>query len=72
MEKFINRIITGEEFSDSFFELRQKLIYKCAGVLKELSSETLKDFPLDPRSNKFGSFIGFLRAAESIRIFWLQ
>ena len=27
MEKFINRIISGQEFSDSFFQLRQRLIY---------------------------------------------
>jgi hypothetical protein len=62
MEKFVNRIISGEEFSNSFFELRQRLIYECDGFLKELSSETLKDFQLDPRSNGFGSFISFLRA----------
>nr|UZC30168.1 hypothetical protein [Entomoneis sp.] len=62
MEKFVNRIISGEEFSNSFFELRQRLIYECDGFLKELISETLKDFQLDPRSNGFGSFISFLRA----------
>ena len=26
MEKFVNRIISGEEFSDSFLQLRQRLI----------------------------------------------
>lgn len=61
MEKFVNRIISGEEFSNSFFELRQRLIYEYDGFLKELISETLKDFQLDPRSNGFGSFISFLR-----------
>lgn len=61
MEKFVNRIISGEEFSNSFFELRQGRIYKCDDFLKELSSEMLKDFQPDPRSNGFGSFISFLR-----------
>ena len=62
MEKFINRIISGEEFSNSFFELRQRLIYECDGFIKKLGSEKLKDFQLDPRSNGFGSLISFLRA----------
>ena len=62
MEKFVNKIISGEEFSNSFFELRQTLIYECDGFLKELGSEKLKDFQLDPRSYGFGSLISFLRA----------
>lgn len=62
MEKFVNRIISGKEFSDSFLELRQRLIYECDGFLKELGSEKLKDFQLDPRSYGFGSLISFLRA----------
>lgn len=62
MEKFVNRIISGEEFSDSFLGLRQRLIYECDGFLKELGSEKLKDFQLDPRSDGFGSLISFLRA----------
>lgn len=62
MGKFVNRIISGKEFSDSFLELRQKLIYECDGFLKELGSEKLKDFQLDPRSYGFGSLISFLRA----------
>ena len=55
-------VISGKEFSDSFLELRQKLIYECDGFLKELGSEKLKDFYLDPRSYGFGSLISFLRA----------
>ena len=62
MEKFINRIISGEEFSDSFLELRQRIIYECDGFLNELGSEKLKDFQLDPRSYGSGSLISFLRA----------
>lgn len=65
MEKFVNKIISGEEFSNSFLELRQRLIYECDGFLKELSSEKLKDFQLDPRDPRpdgFGSLISFLRA----------
>ena len=62
MEKFVTRIISGEEFSDSFLELRQRLIYECDSFIKELGSEKLKDFQLDPRSNGFGSLISFLRA----------
>ena len=34
----------------------------CDGFLKELGSEKLKDFQLDPRSYGFGSLISFLRA----------
>ena len=62
MEKFVNRIISGKEFSDSFLQLRQKLIYECDGFLKELGSEKLKDFQRDPRSYGFGILISFLRA----------
>ena len=62
MEKFVNKIISGEEFSDSFLELRQRLIYEYDGFLKELDSEKLKDFQPDPRSYRFGSLISFLRA----------
>ena len=62
MEKFVNKIISGEEFSDSFLELRQRSIDEYNGFLKELGSEKLKDFQIDPRSYEFGSFISFLRA----------
>ena len=62
MEKFVNKIINGEEFNDSFLELRQRLVDECYGSLKELRSEKLKDFQLDPRSYRFGSLISFLRA----------
>lgn len=64
MEKFVNKIISGEEFSNSFLELYQRLIYECDGFLKELGSEKLKDFQfqLDRRSAGFGSLISFLRA----------
>lgn len=62
MEKFVNKIISGEEFSDSFLELRQRCIYECDRILKNLGSEKLKNFLLDPRSNNFGSLISFLRA----------
>ena len=62
MGKFVNRMISGEEFSDSFLELRQRLIYECDGFLKELGSENLKDFQLDSRSKGFGSLVSFLRA----------
>ena len=61
MEKFVNRIITGKEFSDEFLGLRQKLIYECYGFLEELGSEKLKDFQINPRSYGFGSLISFLR-----------
>ena len=47
MEKFVNRIISGEKFSNSFLEFRQRLIYKCEGFLKNLGSEKLKDFQLE-------------------------
>lgn len=61
MEKFVNKIkiISGEEFSNSFLQLRQRLIYECDGFLKELGSEKLKDFQLDPKSYGFGSLIVF-------------
>lgn len=62
MEKFVDRKISGEQFSDSFLELRRKLIYKCDGFIEELGSEKLKDFQLDLRSTGFGGLISFLRA----------
>lgn len=34
MEKFVNKIISGEEFSDSFLGLRLRLVYECDGLLK--------------------------------------
>lgn len=61
MEKFVNRIISGEEFSDSFLQLRQRLIYESEAFIKELGSEKVKDFQLDSRSNEFASLISFLR-----------
>ena len=62
MEKFSNRIISGEEFNDSFLQLCQRLIYESNGFLKKLSSEKVKNFQTDLRSNGFGSLISFLRA----------
>lgn len=68
MEKFVNKIISGEEFSNSFLGLCQRLIYECDGFLKELGSEKLKDFQLDqldqldPRSDGFSDLISFLKA----------
>ena len=50
-----------KNLSNSFVELRQRVIYECDGFLKELGSEKLKDFQLDPRSYGFGSLISFLR-----------
>nr|QYB19076.1 hypothetical protein [Climaconeis cf. scalaris] len=61
MEKFVNRIISGEEFSDSFLGLLQRLKYERDGFLKELISEKLKDFQVDPRSYRFSRFISFIR-----------
>lgn len=62
MKKFVTGIIDGEEFSDSFRELRQKLIDKCDEFIVELDSDKLKDFNPDLRSTGFGSFRNFLRA----------
>ena len=56
------RPVYDEEFNDSFFELRQRLIYECDGFLKPLSSKKLEDFQIDPRSDGFGSLISFLGA----------
>jgi len=62
MEKFVNRIISGEEFSENFLGFRQKLIYEYDDFSKELDSEKLKNFQPDPKSYKFGNFISFLRS----------
>ena len=62
MEKFINRIISGEEFEDSFLGLYYRSVYECEDILKKLRSEKVKDFQIDPRSYGFGRFISFLRA----------
>ena len=63
MEKFVNKIISGEEFSDSFLEFDYRLRYECDDFLKKLGSEKLKDFQLDLdlRSDGFCSLISFLR-----------
>jgi hypothetical protein len=62
MKNFVTGIIDGQEFSDSFRALRQKLIDKCDEFIVKLDSEKLKDFNPDVRSMRFGSFISFLRA----------
>lgn len=62
MEKFVNKIISGEEFTDSFFGLRQRLIYECNDFIKDVASEKLKDFQPDPRSYGFRRLISFFRA----------
>ena len=62
MEKFVNETINRQEFSDSFLELRQKLISTCDKFRTELGSEKLKDFHPNLRSTRFGSLINFLRA----------
>ena len=64
MEKFLNGTIDGEEFSDSFLELRRKLIYTCDEFISELVSEKLKNFQPDVKSAGFGSLISFLRFEE--------
>ena len=63
MEKFVNKTISGEEFNDSFLELRQRLLYECDGLRKALNSENLIDFQLDldPRADGFANSISFLR-----------
>lgn len=62
MEKFVDGIITGDEFNDSFFELSQNLIYEYDDSIKKLDSEKLKNFQLNPRSNGFNNLISFVRA----------
>jgi hypothetical protein len=61
MEKFLHGIIDGEKFSDSFLELRRKLIYRCDEFISELGSKKLKDFYPDLRSKGFRNLISFLR-----------
>ncbi len=62
LEKFVNRLMSGEEFNDNFRQLHQGLIYEFHAFKKKLSSEQLIGFYIDPRSDKFGSLISFLRA----------
>lgn len=62
MERFVNKIINGQEFRDTLWGLRQRLIFKYNGFIKELSLETVEDFQVDPRSEEFGSFISLLIA----------
>ena len=61
MERFVNKIMSGEEFSDSFRELHRTMRYKCDGVLKELASEQVIGVEIDPRSKWFAGRITFLR-----------
>ena len=60
MEKLINGIIDGEEFSDDFVVLYRKTLDACYAF--ETDFEKLEDFQPDGRSKGFGSFISFLRA----------
>lgn len=62
MEKFLNGTIDGEDFSERFSELRQKLIDAFHVFESELGSEKFKNFQPDERSRNFGSLISFLRA----------
>ena len=62
MGEFINKTISGEEFSDSFFQLSQMFIDDCNNFLNDLLLEKVEDFQPDPRSQGFGSLISFLKA----------
>ena len=62
MEKFVNRNISGEEFNESFCELRLKLLNEVYDFLEELRSEKVINFYPDPRSHKFASLISFFNA----------
>jgi hypothetical protein len=62
MEKFINRMISGEEFNDSFCEFRLKSLNELSDFLEELRLEKVTNFYPDPRSEHFASLISFFRA----------
>ena len=62
MDKFVNGTLDGEQFKNSFLQLRQKLIHKHDEFIAELDLEKLKYFHPDIRSTRFGSLISFLRA----------
>lgn len=62
MKDFVNGIITGQEFSDRFIGLRLRLLNEYDNLITKLRSEKLKFFQPDPRSDNFGSVVGFLRA----------
>ena len=56
MQNFIN----GEEFSEDFILLNQKIL--AAHNALKIDFKRLKDFQPDPRSKRFGTLISFLRA----------
>ena len=60
MENFIDGIIDGQEFRDSFSVLHTK-IFEAHNAFK-IDFERLKGFQPDPRSKRFGTLISFLRA----------
>ena len=62
MGEFINKTISGEEFSDSFFQLSQTFIDECDNFLNDLLLEKVEYFQPDPRSQGFGGLISFLKA----------
>ena len=62
LDNYVNKIISGEEFSDSLFEFRENVTDECDNLLKVLSSSDVEDFELDARSKGFGSLISFIRA----------
>lgn len=62
MENFINGIIDGQEFSDSFSALRQKCMDSFDALEFEINSKKFKDFQPDLKSKGFGTLISFLSA----------
>ena len=71
MRKFVKRIISGNEFSDSFLELRRNLIYECDEFIKELSSEKLKDFHLKKVSVFDSSIFKNLQKTFLLKEIWI-
>ena len=60
IQDFLNKKMNGEEFHDSVFGLRRKLIAKCDKFLSKLVSEKVKDFYPNKKSNKLKGFLTFL------------
>jgi hypothetical protein len=55
MENFIDRIITGQEFSDSFYILKRKTLEAYDALKLKINSKKLKDFQPDSKSKGFVS-----------------
>lgn len=62
LKNFVNKIITGDEFSDEFWLLSKQLENKHNELRSELRAGQLKSFQPDVELDGFANFMSFIRA----------